>query len=544
MRGSSTEDARYNAKQIYHRASKVTCFLLLLFLQVSCGGGASGTSSASTATGVAKVTPDSGSAGILTSGSISVSFNTRMDASTVNADTLQVAGPEGTVSGIVSYDGSTTATFTPTAPLMPLTTYTATLSTGVRDLNGQPLSSSQTWTFITGKDALMRATPDVIPATFFGQHIHHAITSSAWPTVQFGAWRLWDADVTWPNLEPNKGEWHFDSTDQYVSLAAQHNVEIIMPLALSPGWASARPTELSAYSPGNAAEPANLEDWKNYVQAVATRYKGRIHYYEIWNEPNGKSFYSGSVPQMVNLVKAAYQIVKTVDPSAKIISPSAVLSDGVTWLDQFLAQGGGDSVDIIGFHLYVTPGTPEAMAPLAAQIKAVIAKNNVIGKPLWNTESGWYIQNSDNTVQGEGIFSKVLTDGEATAYIARSFVINWASGIDRSFWYAWDNNKMGMVQKDGKTLKASSAAFTQISNWLSQRTMVSCGKNSQGTWVVKMAKSNGHYAWIIWNPDSTMTMALPNEWNATQMRDLMGNVSDLTGKTQQTIGPTPILLEN
>src|SRR5438876_318797 len=53
------------------------------------------------------------------------------------------------VAGTVSYaDG--TATFTPTGNLAPLTTYTATISTGVRDLAGNPLTSDMSWSFTTG----------------------------------------------------------------------------------------------------------------------------------------------------------------------------------------------------------------------------------------------------------------------------------------------------------------------------------------------------------------------------------------------------------
>src|SRR5438876_9493804 len=53
------------------------------------------------------------------------------------------------VAGTVRYaDG--TATFTPTGNLAPLTTYTATISTGVRDLAGNPLTSDMSWSFTTG----------------------------------------------------------------------------------------------------------------------------------------------------------------------------------------------------------------------------------------------------------------------------------------------------------------------------------------------------------------------------------------------------------
>src|SRR5207247_11273995 len=42
------------------------------------------------------------------------------------------------------------ATFTPAATLAPLTTYTATISTGTRDLAGNALTADVSWSFTTG----------------------------------------------------------------------------------------------------------------------------------------------------------------------------------------------------------------------------------------------------------------------------------------------------------------------------------------------------------------------------------------------------------
>src|SRR2546426_8195915 len=57
------------------------------------------------------------------------------------------------VAGTVSYTGLT-ATFTPAGNLAPLTTYTATITTGARDLAGNALAADFVWSFTTG------TTPD------------------------------------------------------------------------------------------------------------------------------------------------------------------------------------------------------------------------------------------------------------------------------------------------------------------------------------------------------------------------------------------------
>src|SRR4051812_48189193 len=144
-----------------------------------------------------------------------------------------------------------------------------------------------------------------VPPNYFGMHFHHAGTTTPWPAVAIGAWRLWDAYVAWPDLEPRKNEWHFETLDRYVSLAEEHHTELLLVLGLTPQWASARPREKSPYQPGNAAEPKNLEDWRAFVKTVANRYKGKIRAYEIWNEPDLKQTWTGSVDQMVALTREA-----------------------------------------------------------------------------------------------------------------------------------------------------------------------------------------------------------------------------------------------
>ena len=51
----------------------------------------------------------------------------------------------------------------------------------------------------------------------------------------------------------------------------------LLVLAHSPAWASARPDERNAYKPGMAAEPARMDDWRNYVRMVGQRLQRATH---------------------------------------------------------------------------------------------------------------------------------------------------------------------------------------------------------------------------------------------------------------------------
>src|ERR1700722_15019651 len=135
------------------------------------------------------------------------------------------------------------------------------------------------------------ASAQPVPETYFGMHMHGIIVPrpytkrvTPWPDVPFDAWRLMDAYVKWYELEPRKNEFNFERLDEYVAIAQEKHVQVLLPLVGTPPWASARQTEAKSGNPvGTAAEPADMDDWRNFVRTLATRYKGKIEAYEIWN---------------------------------------------------------------------------------------------------------------------------------------------------------------------------------------------------------------------------------------------------------------------
>ncbi len=96
---------------------------------------------------VTSTNPAAGATAVATNSTIRVTFSQNMDPTTINATTFTLKG----VAGTVQYSG-TTATFTPSAALTASTTYTATVmggTSGVKDLAGNTLASTQSWVFTT-----------------------------------------------------------------------------------------------------------------------------------------------------------------------------------------------------------------------------------------------------------------------------------------------------------------------------------------------------------------------------------------------------------
>ncbi len=100
--------------------------------------------------------------------SIVVEFDDNIDISTVTNATFIVDGGAGAVAGTASIDAlNRTVTFTPAGDLLPLTTYTVTLTTGILNLSGQSMESDYTWSFTTGDASI----PDIYVLTPAGLDI-------------------------------------------------------------------------------------------------------------------------------------------------------------------------------------------------------------------------------------------------------------------------------------------------------------------------------------------------------------------------------------
>jgi hypothetical protein len=101
---------------------------------------------------VAEVSPINGKVDVALNAKVLITFSEAMDAATFTANSFMVKQGTSTVSGVVSYTGNT-ATFTPNANFAPGLVYVATVTTDVKNLNGNAIAAAKTWEF----------TSDVLP---------------------------------------------------------------------------------------------------------------------------------------------------------------------------------------------------------------------------------------------------------------------------------------------------------------------------------------------------------------------------------------------
>ena len=103
--------------------------------------------------------PANNATGVALNHLIVTTFSQPMDQSTINTLTYTLKQGSTSVSGAVTYTG-TTATFTPASNLSSNQIYTATITTGAKDMAGNALASNRTFSFTT-IDALEITLPIV-----------------------------------------------------------------------------------------------------------------------------------------------------------------------------------------------------------------------------------------------------------------------------------------------------------------------------------------------------------------------------------------------
>ncbi|MCB0169939.1 MAG: beta-galactosidase [Anaerolineae bacterium] len=183
--------------------------------------------------------------------------------------------------------------------------------------------------------------------------------------VEEAGFRWVKQEMAWRELEGGgKGKWRWNISDRVMDQIDAHQLKVIVRLSSQPEWAA----------PGVAfpevSPPDDLQDFYDYVYAVASRYRGRVEAYQIWNEPNLAREWGGRPPnpaEYVELLKVGYQAVKAADPNAIVISAGmapTTRDDAEAMPDTHFIQGiydadGAAYFDVLGVHAPGYKSAPE-----------------------------------------------------------------------------------------------------------------------------------------------------------------------------------------
>jgi hypothetical protein len=366
----------------------------------------------------------------------------------------------------------------------------------------------------------------VIPQSLFGMTVLDFENTNA--PLRYGTTRTWDSFpmLDWADINSAPGVYDFQHLDTFLKMNQERNVEVIYTFGRTPLWASSQPGTPTPYGPGQCAPPTDLQNWDNYVTAIAVHAGTRIAYWELWNEPQDPEYYCGDVRTLLTMAQHAYRIIKSVNPAALIITPSASAAGGPAWLATYLSQGGGNYADIMSFHGYCN-SEAESINSVVAQYRNVISAHGQGNKPLWDTEADW-AGDPDDVLEG---------DTNRAAFIAKYYLLQWSGGVSRFVWYAYDGGTWGGLSGADPDV----TAYNTVQQWMEGASMPSaCIHDPGNTWTCPLTRSGGYQGLVLWNSSKTLSYKVPVQYS--DFRDLTGNVGSLSGGRVQ-VGESPVLIE-
>lgn len=128
--------------------------------------------------------PFSGETGVSVNKVITATFDVPMDPITLSSSTFTLLQGTTAILGLVNYSGNM-ATFTPNNPLLANTVFTATITTGAKNVAGVPIANNYTWNFTTINNS---NAPNLGSAAPFGAYGGNAgITNQGINTVIHGS---------------------------------------------------------------------------------------------------------------------------------------------------------------------------------------------------------------------------------------------------------------------------------------------------------------------------------------------------------------------
>jgi hypothetical protein len=262
---------------------------------------------------------------------------------------------------------------------------------------------------------------DVLPGT--------APSGASWAQLAYNAGaRINRWEFRWDRIEPQAKQWNFASDDAAVhdSLGAGLSMEGI--LIGTPHWAAAHGEPAGNGLPRGLALPPGdpRNTWASYVRGVVLHYRGQVHAWEVWNEPDLKFFWHGSPDQYFQLLKTAYVVIKGVDPSATVLMAGMVVPD-LTFARRVLfdAAHGPDSdlydgyFDAVAWHAY---GNASLVYSNIERFRGLVASAGFSNVPLWVTEDGFPSSNPNG-------------EPRQAAYVLQTIAYAFAAGAARVIVY-------------------------------------------------------------------------------------------------------------
>ena len=226
--------------------------------------------------------------------------------------------------------------------------------------------------------------------------------------------RLIRQEFNWAEIEPQGPGLHVDAAgrdawakyDHIVDIADELGIEILARLDRAPAWAT--PGFDPMANPSIQAPPVDNADFAAFAGRFATRYGGRIRFYQVWNEPNLLGEWGGYPPdpsQYLEMLRSVGHAIRTADPDAKIVLAglAPTIETGPDNLSDLLflrrlyelgAKGDFDVGSTMSYGLFTGPNDVRVDYERTNFSRVVLWREIMIEfgdfqTPIWASEYGW-----------------------------------------------------------------------------------------------------------------------------------------------------------
>ena len=250
----------------------------------------------------------------------------------------------------------------------------------------------------------------------------------------------------WGNAEKEPGQWTWSDGDANMDyLDAQHITYggILMGI---PPWKKGKwglPVE-------------DLPAWSDYVSHVVAHCKGRIKYWEVWNEPPNFIAKGQTAADYAAIVRTAYDAAHAADPNCLV--GLAAKSVHVNWLEQTILAGAKDHFDYITLHPYETLGAVTkdvGYEPVFLNIVPTVRKMLAAQDPARANVPIIFTEIGADAGKDPAQPATALVKTYAMSIAQGVTCVDWFEGMDG------DSGPMGLLKADG-TPRPAYTAYAQM----------------------------------------------------------------------------------
>ncbi len=207
----------------------------------------------------------------------------------------------------------------------------------------------------------------------------------------------------WAYYEPRRGQYEWSHPDLVIDHASRQGLTVIARLGYVPEWA--RPED----SHHLYLAEEDYEAFGRYAVEFVRRYRDRVGYLIIWNEPNLSlewGFRPVDPASYVRMLKVVYPMVKEAAPEVQVLAgalaptldpPGSEWSmNDLDYLQQMYDAGAADYFDILAIHAYglgfdadEPAGETVINFRRSELLREIMVRNGDGDKTAMITEGGW-----------------------------------------------------------------------------------------------------------------------------------------------------------